>query len=234
MIKDLFSSKGPSVSFKQNLKKLLHFTPSKYELYVLAFTHSSVVEKDSKTKESNERLEFLGDSILGSIVAEYLFKKYPYKDEGFLTDIRSRIVKRDTLNDIAIKIGVRELLIYNKTIFQKSIYGNAFEALIGAIYLDKGYSKTTKFVQKILNTQLDIEHLVIKNENYKSILLEWISKNDGTISFNIESTSKSESSTNFKAFVKYNDEIIGEGIGNTKKSAEQAAAEISCNHLNIL
>ncbi len=234
MLKDLFNNKGQSNHFSKDLKNLLGYSPGRVELYVLAFTHSSVVDKDV-TKESNERLEFLGDAILDSIVAEYLFKKYPYKDEGFLTEIRSRIVKRETLNDIAVKIGIKGLLHYNKSIHQKSIYGNAFEALVGAIYLDKGYEKTVKFIHnKILDTQVDIEHLIQQNDNFKSILLEWGSKNKKEIEFEIVEASKTKTNTNFKAIVKDGSKVIGEGVGKNKKSSEQAAAEQACGKLKLL
>lgn len=137
-------------AFIKAITNVTNITPDNVFLYTLAVTHTSFAKQNSNGKqETNERLEFLGDSILGAVVAEFLFKKFPYKDEGFLTEIRSRIVNRESLNQIAVKIGLNTLVKVdqnNQGTRFKSINGNALEALVGAIYLDKGYKTTKKFI----------------------------------------------------------------------------------------
>jgi len=123
------------------IQTIAGFTPSNLAIYRLATIHSSKAKDIAGFRESNERLEYLGDAILGAAVADYLFKKYPFKDEGFLTEIRSRIVNRESLNNLARKIGIATIVQYDhrNTQLQKVILGNTLEALVGAVYLDKGY-----------------------------------------------------------------------------------------------
>ena len=126
----------------KNLKSILGYTPRNFNLFKLAIIHASAAETNVQgLKESNERLEYLGDAVLGSVIAEYLFKKFPFKNEGFLTDIRSRIVNRETLNQLGRKLGLEHVIEFNKKIASphKSIYGDTIEAIIGAVYLDRGY-----------------------------------------------------------------------------------------------
>ena len=133
---------------------MLPFTgirPANLSVYQLAISHSSVARETAKgIKESNERLEYLGDAVLGTVVAEFLFKKFPYKDEGFLTDIRSRIVNRESLNNLARKIGISNIVEYDvnrkNSLSHKSLYGDTLEALIGAVYLDKGFNVSKRFI----------------------------------------------------------------------------------------
>jgi ribonuclease III len=166
------------------LRPIIGFTPRRIQLFKMAFYHRSM-NNDSPKKMSNERLEFLGDAILSTIVAEYLFKKYPNKDEGFLTKMRSKIVKRQTLNEIADKMGLDVILSeYSLGKLSSSMLGNAFEALIGAVYIEFGYEKTKNYVIKnILMKYLDIKDLESKDDNHKSQLLEWCQKNGKEISF---------------------------------------------------
>ena len=151
----LFSSDKEFIS---SLRNLLGFIPNNISLYKLAFSHrSSAEEHSSGIKLSNERLEYLGDAILGAVVADFLFKKFPFKEEGFLTEMRSRIVNREHLNKLAMKIGVDHFMANNGGVKTRSVYGNAFEALIGAIYIDKGYSVTQQFiVKRIIQHHVDI------------------------------------------------------------------------------
>src|ERR1700761_1672239 len=140
--------KGDTVvtSFKRQLRNVLGFTPGKAVLYKTALTHRSV--KDG-ADENNERLEYLGDAILSAIIADFLFKKYPYKEEGFLTEMRSKMVNRTTLNDIAVKMGFRKITNFNKfdnSLKMSQIFGNTLEAFVGAVYLDKGFKKTKLWV----------------------------------------------------------------------------------------
>ncbi len=221
------------------IKTISGINPGNIELYKLATQHRSIAKQnDIGLKESNERLEYLGDAILGSIVAEYLFKKYPLKDEGFLTEIRSRIVNRDTLNLVAKNMGITDIVEYtnNKKSRQayKSIYGDTLEALIGAIYLDKGYQATRKFiVKKILRQQYDLEILIQTNPNYKSKIIEWAHRQNKDVKFEITEVKGSSHNREFLAELHIEGEPIAKGNGFSKKKAEQDAAQKSCSKLQI-
>lgn len=186
IIKALFSSEKGLISY---IKNTLGFYPGNIYLYRLAFRHKSVALKISNgVKHSNERLEYLGDAVLGSVVADFLFKKFPYNDEGFLTGMRSKIVSRSSLNKLSYKLGLNKLIQSNgesKT-QSRSINGDAFEALIGAIYLDKGYNFTKKIIiNRIIKNHFDIEELVKLDVSAKSSLIEWVQKEKFSIEFNI-------------------------------------------------
>ena len=162
--------------------------PSNISLYHLALRHSSAaVEIKDGVKNSNERLEFLGDAVLGIIVAEHLFKMYPFKGEGFLTKIRSRIVNRNQLNEIALKIGLNELIVSDvKGSRTASIHGDALEALIGAIYLDQGFTETKTFiVQNLLKYHINIDELEQTDTDFKSRLLNWGQQSKKKVSFEL-------------------------------------------------
>lgn len=213
--------------------------PGNIQLYKLAMRHSSVAHENNKgVKESNERLEYLGDAILGSIVAEYLFCKFPYKSEGFLTEIRSRIVNRETLNRLSKKIGVGTLVEYDHSskgsISPKSLYGDTLEALIGAVFLDKGYSGSREFVvKKLVVPHFDIEEIISNNPNYKSKIIEWAQKANRDIRFDIVDIHEEKHLKKFTAQVFLEDKALGVGYGLSKKKAEQDAAFKSCQLLNI-
>ncbi len=200
--------------------------PGNLALYKLALQHSSI-----KTAEhSNERLEFLGDAILSLIVGEYLFKKYPLKEEGFLTEIRARIVNRVSLGSLAKKVGIDTLLYYNKDAIQKGgfrfIHGNALEALIGAVYLDKGYKRCCRFVlDQLLHLYIDLETLIQTDTNYKSQLVTWASRNRKHIHFEIINEQRTEHFRVFTAQVTIGGQVAGQGQGSNKKQAEQQAAQ---------
>ena len=139
---DFFLPKNEK-QFKSSLKNILGFSPKNLSLYNQAFRHNSVAKEIKEgIKDSNERLEFLGDAVLGIVIADYLFRKFPYKDEGFLTKMRSKIVSRDHLNQLAVKLGLNKFLFQTSDPGLKfsSMHGDAFEALIGAVYMDKGFS----------------------------------------------------------------------------------------------
>ena len=222
-----------------SIKTITGVSPVNIELYKLATQHRSIAKHNNiGFRESNERLEYLGDALLGSIVAEYLFKKYPLKDEGFLTEIRSRIVNRDTLNKVAKKMGITDIVEYtnNRKSRQayKSIYGDTLEALIGAIYLDKGYRLTKKFiVRKMLRQQYDLEALIKTNPNYKSKIIEWAHRHNKDIKFEITEVKGSSHNREFRAELKVEGEPIAKGNGFSKKKAEQDAAQKSCVKLHI-
>lgn len=218
------------------IKTIAGFAPGNLALYKLATLHSSRSKEKNGFRESNERLEYLGDAILGAAVADYLFKKYPFKDEGFLTEIRSRIVNRESLNHLAKKIGVASIVQFdNKNIqLQKVILGNTLEALVGAIYLDKGYLRTKKFViDKLIQPYFDLEVVVNSNSNHKSKVIEWAQRNSKDIRFEVEEVKKGRNTREFSAQVFLADEPFGQGFGLTKKKAEQDAAEKTCLLLNI-
>ena len=212
------------------------FSPSNIALYQLATMHSSKsIEKDGY-RESNERLEYLGDAILGAAVADYLFKKYPFKDEGFLTEIRSRIVNRESLNHLARRIGVNAIVQFDSknTQLQQVILGNALEALVGAVYLDKGYLRCKKFViDKLIQPHFDLDLVINSNSNHKSKIIEWAQRNAKEIRFEILNVKKGKNSREFSAQVYIGEQIYGLGYGLTKKKAEQDAAMKTCDLLSI-
>lgn len=169
------------------IKNIFGFYPGNIFLYKLALTHKSVAEEIKEgVKDSNERLEYLGDAILGAIIAEFLFKKFPFKDEGFLTETRSKIVSRAQLNQLSMKLGLNKLLNAQANGSGKahSVNGDALEAFIGAIYLDKGYATCRKIImENIINVHLDLDNILENNINYKSKLIEWAQKNHYRVDF---------------------------------------------------
>jgi ribonuclease-3 len=192
-------------------------------------------EISAKTTYNNERLEFLGDSVLSTIVAEYLFMKYPHKDEGFLTKMRSKIVKRNALNEIADKMGL-DLILADFSVgkMSSSMLGNALEALVGAIYIEFGYKKTSDYViRQILMKYLDIHELENQDDNYKSILLESCQKIGKEVEFKIESKTKVDKRDWFVVGVYIDNEQIATGDDFNKKAAEQKAAQLALNAIEI-
>lgn len=218
------------------VKTIAGFAPSNLALYRLATLHSSRAKEKDGFRESNERLEYLGDAVLGAAVADYLFKKYPFKDEGFLTEIRSRIVNRESLNHLARRIGVASIMQFDhkNTQLRQVILGNALEALVGAIYLDKGFIRTKKFViDKLIQPYFDLEVVVNSSSNHKSKVIEWAQRNSKEIRFDVTDVKKGKNSKEFTAQVIIGDQPYGQGFGYTKKKAEQDASEKTCVMLNI-
>ena len=183
---------------------------------------------------NNERLEYLGDAILSTIVAEYLFKKYPNKDEGFLTKMRSKIVKRKTLNEVADQMGLDVILSnYSTGRMSNSMLGNALEALLGAIYIEFGYKKTKKYViNQIIRKYLNIHELEMFDDNYKSRLLEWCQKNNKSIDYKLVSRYKLDKRDRFKVCVSIDGTNYGESEDFNKKSAEQLASKKAIARIN--
>jgi ribonuclease III len=217
----------------------LGFIPSDLALYKLAFFHksSNPAEKIATgVTQNNERLEYLGDAVLGTIVAEYLFNKYPNFDEGFLTKMRSKIVKRNSLNKIGDKMGLDVILQeYNNTRLSRSMLGNAVEALVGAIYLECGYDKTRRYIiRKLLRKYLDIHELETYDDNYKSQLLEWSQKNGKVVSYKVIAKYKFEKRDRFKVAVLLDGNKIATADDFNKKSAEQMASEKALISIGIL
>jgi len=185
---------------------------------------------------SNERLEYLGDAVLGTIVAEYLFKKYPNKNEGFLTKMRSKIVKRQSLNKIADKMGLDVILNeYNQTRLSRSMLGNALEALVGAVYLECGYNGTKRYViNKILRSYLDIHELEEYDDNYKSQLLEHCQKNGQVVTYKMLAKYKFDKRDRFKVAVMIDGKKLATADDFNKKSAEQTASEKAMLTLGLI
>ena len=228
--KSIFQKKS---EFALALERILGFSPKRLHFYRQAFTHKSVI-KDSKQEafESYERLEFLGDAILDSIVSTYLFKKFPFKDEGFLTQLRSRLVRRKTLNDLGDKIGLKGLIEAKLNRESKTIYGDALEALIGAVYLDKGYIVAEKFVlEKLILAHIDMEEVIQTETDFKSRVLEWAQKNRKQLAYNITEQDVNKNKL-FTAQLLIEDEIKGKGTAISKKRAEQLAAEQFYKEIN--
>ena len=218
--------------FRTRLKftKFLGFIPGNFYLYKLAFIHSSAPLKlHNGSLLNNERLEFLGDAILEAIVSDILYKQFPYKNEGFLSKVRARIVQRDTLNLIAVNLGIPKLLKsqINKDNNTLNPFGNALESLLGAIYLDKGYNKTKKYVLKnILSDDLLTRDMIINGADFKSQILEWGQKNKKEIVFSDEEMPYNNQNEHlFLSTLTIENQKAGSGKGMSKKEAEQNAAE---------
>ena len=216
------------------------FVPGNLRLYRMAFRHRSVaVEVKNGAKNSNERLEFLGDAILGSVVAELLFKMYPYKDEGFLTEMRSKIVSRSNLNQLAKRLGLDEHIEFdNKALShnnkQGSLLGDTFEAMIGAVYMDKDYNFTRNFLLKrIIKPHIDIHTLELTETNFKSKLIEWCQRHGKDITFEIIPNEEGENAKLFTIRANVDGESCAIGRDYNKKNAEKLAAEKACEFLNI-
>ena len=232
---------SPDKVYFKKLKNILGFVPGNIKLYKMAFRHKSVaVHIKDGVKNSNERLEFLGDAVLGSVVAELLFKLYPYKDEGFLTEMRSKIVSRANLNQLSRKLGFDQLIEYDSRMIsyptkQGSLLGDAFEAVIGAIYLDKGYQFTREFLlTRIIKPHVDIHTLENTETNFKSRLIEWCQHMGKEVSFVQVENPVGESTKMFSIEVLVNGEVCGIGRDFNKKSAEKLAAEKACEYLKII
>jgi ribonuclease-3 len=212
-------------------KNILGFTPRNTRLYQMAFIHKSKsVETGTGARVNNERLEYLGDAVLGAIVAEYLYKKYPYQDEGFLTEMRSKLVSRANLNKLARKIGLPELVQSAKGAQGgfKSVDGDAFEALVGAIYLEKGYRFTRRvLIDKVITAHIDIDALAHADWNYKSKLIDWAQKGQHKISFDVERVfvQGKESRKEYDVRVIIDGKPAEHAVDYSIKAAEQLAAE---------
>lgn len=214
----------------QSIRNLLGFWPGNIRLYEQAFRHRSVAKEIREgVKDSNERLEFLGDAVLGAVVANYLFRKFPYKDEGFLTEMRSKMVSRVYLNKLALKIGIDKLIQYDPSNrMYKSICGDTFEALIGAVYLDKGFRFTEKIIlQRIVRFHVDMDDIESQDLNFKSKLINWAQRCRKNISFDAREDNNDKQKL-YYVTVLIDNEPKGEGVGYSKKAAEQSAAEIAC------
>jgi ribonuclease-3 len=231
-IRSIFRVRTP---FEKNLRNILGYTPGNLQLYKTALSHRSVKEGSD---QNNERLEFLGDAVLSSVVADYLFKRYPYKGEGFLTEMRSKMVNRATLNDIALRMGLKKITLYNKgdnSLKISQIFGNTLEALLGAIYLELGYLKTSKWVIKNLITPyFFMEELEAVDINLKNKLYGWASKNGKLLDFVTIEESIENGRRLFTVAATIDGEIVASGKAYNKKDAGQIAAQKSIEQLGII
>ena len=227
----IFSSDKELVSY---IKAITGVTPSKLKLYKQVFSHRSLF---SDMKENNERLELLGDSVLDMLVAEFLFKKYPYKEEGFITELRAKIVNRKSLNAVGEKLGLVQKLNLNRramTDLSKDLGGNTFEALIGALYLDAGFKSTKKFVfKRVLQQMLDVENIEATETDFKSKIYHYVQREGKNIEFRVGEEIMKGKRTYFVIYLEINGKLIAKGEGYNKKAAEQNAAMNSLAVLEI-
>jgi ribonuclease-3 len=230
---------SPDKSLYISLRNLLGFYPNNISLYKLAFRHSSVAQIIKEgVKDSNERLEFLGDSVIGSVVADYLFKRFPFKDEGFLTKMRSRMVSRASHNQIALRLGLKMFIELDnerfKTLQPNSIYGDAYEALVGAIYLDKGFEAAQAFIiNKIINMHIDMHEIENKEIDFKSKFIEWVQREKKEYRFEVIQDGSGSLNKPFIIELWVSNEMISRVEHVSKRKAEQLVAEQVCTILEI-
>jgi ribonuclease III len=221
---------------KQQIKSILGFNPGNIYLYHLAFLHRSATQEiHNGIRINNERLEFLGDAILDAVAADYLFKTFPTKDEGFLTEMRSKLVSRATLNKLSQKMGIDQLIQLDGSSAGtfRSFKGDAFEALIGAIYLDRGYDFTRKIIlERIINHYFDMDELVNQEVNFKSKIIEWSQREKKQVQFVILEEVGSGYKKQYVVELLVDGEVIARGQDYSIKGAEQNAAEKSWQKIN--
>ena len=230
----LFASK-PERLYNRQLSNILGFSPGNMNIYTTALSHRSVREG---TDQNNERLEYLGDAVLSGIVADYLFMRYPYKGEGYLTEMRSKMVNRQTLNEIALKMGIKKVTIYNKSdnsLKVSQIFGNTLEALVGAIYLDKGYNNTKHWIfKRIITPHMFMEDLENLEINHKNKLYGWANKNGKVLEFETLDERMEKGRRLFRVGAVVDGELISEGKAYNKKDASQIAAQVAVDKLGII
>jgi ribonuclease III len=235
LLKNIFwGNNTERAEFNKQLKNVLGFVPGRPDVYIAALSHRSIKET---SEENNERLEYLGDAVLGSIIADFLYKRYPKKGEGFLTEMRSKMVNRQQLNDIALKMGLKKITRFNKidgSLKNSHIFGNTLEALVGAIYIDKGYKRTQNWVMKrLIIPHLFMDDLELLDINIKNRLIGWATKNNRTITFDIVEEKLEKSRRLFVIGVMLDGEVIATGKGFNKKDASQLAAQAAVAKLEL-
>jgi ribonuclease-3 len=221
-----------STDFSQELYRVLGYWPRSLYLYQTALTHRSVSES---TDTNNERLEYLGDAILSALVADYLFKRYPYRGEGYLTEMRSKMVNRQQLNEIALRMGLKKITRYNRTdssLRISHIFGNTLEALIGAVYLDRGYRHTEKWVlNKIILPHMFVDDLETLEINHKNKLYGWANRNGSVLEFETIEEKIENGRRLFTVAALLNGESLAIGKAFNKKDASQIAAQAAVEKL---
>lgn len=229
-IRNIFNSRSSrDGNFFVNLKSILGFTPKNLKIYKIAFTHRSMNKRDDEGNPINyERLEFLGDAMVSSIIATHLYNEVPQGDEGYLTKMRSKIVSREHLNELGRELNLIEYVESKipKDNFGNNIYGNLFESLIGAIFLDRGYEYCEKFIYKtVILPHVDIEQLEGKVISYKSLLIEWCQKEKKTFEYNIYEDTGNDELRHFSVKLLINDKVIAKARATSKKKAEEKASK---------
>lgn len=218
------------------LYSILGYVPNDIKLYRMAMTHSSASTSGGKKLSCNERLEFLGDAVLSSVISDYLYSNFQKEREGFLSKSRSNLVCRETLNELALDIGLDRFLSACGLPCQhnKYVYGNAFEALVGAIYVDKGYKQCRRFLlDRVFSRHLDIESVVVADKNYKSRLIEWTQKTHKSIEFKLVSEELRKEGAYFVSEVFVDGELCGTGDGFSKRESQQKASRQAISKLGI-
>jgi ribonuclease-3 len=222
----------------KKIRAITGFVPRNIICYMQALRHhtASTAVHENGQRDSNERLEFLGDSVLSTVVAEVLFTRYPFKGEGFLTEMRSKIVSRESLNDLSLKIGLKELLNYDKRILgnhtRNTIYGNALEAFVGAIYLDAGFAGARSFIFKKLLTHIDLDKLQFTETNFKGKLIEWSQKAGRQLQFETQERMHNKQKL-YKITIIVDQQNLSESENVSKKKAEQMAAQKAMELLQV-
>jgi ribonuclease-3 len=216
-------------NFFLQLKNILGFKPKSLFLYQKAFTHRSMNLKDKKGTAINyERLEFVGDAMLSSVIAAYLYEQVPHGDEGYLTKMRSKIVSREHLNELGKELNLIELIKSRipRSNFGNNIHGNLFEALVGAIYLDKGYKVCEKFIyDSVIIPHVDIETLEGKVISYKSLVIEWCQKEKNTFDYEVYEDTGKDEFKHFSVKLSINDKVVSKARATSKKKAEEKASK---------
>jgi ribonuclease-3 len=234
ILERIIKGDASAASLKKQLRNVLGFTPGKPVLYKTALTHRSLKEGSDA---NNERLEYLGDAILSAIIADFLFKKYPYKEEGFLTEMRSKMVNRNQLNDIALKMGLKKIAHFNKfdsSLKMSQIFGNTLEAIVGAIYLDKGFEKTKQWViERLIQPYLFMDDLENLEINHKNKLYGWANKNGKNLEFETLDEHMEAGRRLFTVGAVVNGELLAQGKAYNKKDASQIAAQLAIDKLGL-
>lgn len=216
-------------NFFLKLKEILGFKPRSQNLYIKAFTHRSMNIKDKKGNPINyERLEFVGDAMISSVIAAYLYEQVPHGDEGYLTKMRSKVVSREHLNELGKELNLIDLVQSRipKSNFGNNIHGNLFEALVGAIYLDRGYKDCEKFLyNRVINPHVDIETLEGKVISYKSLLIEWCQKEKNTFDYDVYEDTGNDELKHFSVKLSINNKVVSKARATSKKKAEEKASK---------
>ncbi|WP_047247026.1 ribonuclease III [Maribacter thermophilus] len=228
--KNIFNSHSKQDGdFFLGIKKIIGFKPKEIKFYKKAFLHRSMNQKDGNGNPMNyERLEFLGDSMLGTIISKYLYNEVPEGDEGYLTKMRSKIVSREHLNELGKDLELIKFVESRipKTHFGENIHGNVFEALVGAIYLDRGYAYCEKFINKrVIEPYVDIEQLEGKVISYKSLIIEWCQKQKKTFNYNVYEDTGNDTLKHFAVKLSIGGNVVAKARATSKKKAEERASK---------
>lgn len=225
---------SPQRKFARQVRQLIGQQPVDLTLYKTAFTHSSA---SPEVGFNNERLELIGDAVFDVVVSEYLYYKYPFKSEGFLTEMRAKVVSRKTANELAQKMGLQDLVettMNDKHLLNSSTLGNAFEALVGAIYFDLGFARTKHFIeQRVIRIHFDLDELETRTINFKSKLIQYGQKNSIEIAYRMLQEEKTKQGKRYTMGVFLDDQLMAKATAFNKKQAEQAASKELCEQLDL-